>query len=167
MTPLLSKAYSYEMGALSSNNEIKDAVRNVKQHISDKGCWVFDRSADSQILKGFFFEECALAIIRLKKNTKLEFENQEYQVNKLVGKIKFTITQMVTKIKKDKPVQRQYELGAIPVSCTIGRVRHSLWLVVSRDKRHGGCAICWLKAIKLLPQMWQCGRSKATGSGGK
>ncbi len=41
-TPLYSKAYSYEMGALSSNNEVKKAVLEVKGHIGDKGCWVFD-----------------------------------------------------------------------------------------------------------------------------
>ena len=148
ITPLHSKAYSYEMGALSSNNEIKKAVRGVKEHITDKGCWVFDRGADSQILKDFFFEECSQAIIRLKKNTKLEFQNEDYQVNKLVGKIHFSTTQTVTKIKKNKPVKRQYELGAIPVSYTINRVKHSLWLVVSRDKRHGGLCYLLVKSKK-------------------
>ena len=142
ITPLHSRAYSFEMGALSGNNEIKKAVRGVKQHINDKGCWVFDRGADSQILKDFFFEECSEAIIRLKKNTKLDYENQVLQVNKLVGKIKFSVTQTVTKIKKDRPVQKQYELGAIPISYTIGRVKHALWLVVSRNKRYGG--LCYL-----------------------
>lgn len=148
ITPLHSKAYSFEMGALSSNNEIKNAVRGVKHHIAEKGCWVFDRGADSQILKDFFFEECSQAIIRLKKNTKVDFKNQAIQVNKLVGKIHFSITQSVTKIKKDKPVTRQYELGAIPVSYTIGRVKHALWLVVSRDKRHGGLCYLLVKSDK-------------------
>jgi len=46
-----SKAYSFEMGALSINNEIKKAVRQVKQHTGNKGCWVFDRGADNDILK--------------------------------------------------------------------------------------------------------------------
>lgn len=142
ITPLHSKAYSFEMGALSSNNEIKKAVRGVKQHIAEKGCWVFDRGADGQILKDFFFEECSQAIIRLKRNTKLEYKNEDFQVNKLVGRIHFSVTQTVTKIKKDKPVSRQYELGAIPVSYTIGRTKQALWLVVSRDKKHGG--LCYL-----------------------
>ena len=38
MTPLYSKAYSYEMGALSSNHEVKKAVLAVKGHLRDKGC---------------------------------------------------------------------------------------------------------------------------------
>ena len=58
ITPLYSKAYSYQMGALSSNNEIKKAVRAVKEHITDKGCWFFDRGADNGILKDFFISEC-------------------------------------------------------------------------------------------------------------
>ena len=148
ITPLYCNAYSYEMGALSSNNEIKKAVGKVEQHITGKGCWVFDRAADSQILKDFFFDECAQVIIRLKKNTKLEFENQDSQVNKLVGNIHFSITQRVTKIKKNKPVRQEYELGAIPVSYTINKVKHSLWLVVSRNKRHGGLCYLLVKSEK-------------------
>ena len=54
ITPLYSKAYSFEMGALSSNNEIKKAVREVQKYVAHRGCWVFDRGADSGILKRFF-----------------------------------------------------------------------------------------------------------------
>ena len=75
-TPLYSKAYSYQMGALSSNNEVKKAVRVVKEHIADKGCWVFDRGADNGILKDFFISECSQTIIRLKKNTQLNHKQQ-------------------------------------------------------------------------------------------
>ena len=142
ITPLYSKAYSYEMGALSSNNEIKKAVRAVKEHIEDKGCWVFDRGADNTILKDFFISECSQTIIRLKRNTKLFYKDQAYQVAQLTKKIKFSITQTVTKIKKDKPVLKHYELGAIPISYTIKGITHSLWLVVSRDQKHGG--LCYL-----------------------
>jgi len=119
ITPLYSKAYSYQMGALSSNNEIKKAVLDVQQHIKDKGCWVFDRGADSTILKDFFFSECSQAIIRLKKDTKLFYKQQEYHTNQLVKKIHFSITQTVVKIKKDKPVLVDYELGAVPISYSI------------------------------------------------
>ena len=115
MTPLYSKAYSYEMGALSSNNEIIKAVREVGQHLGNKGCWVFDRGADNGILKDFFFSECPQAIIRLKRNTKLFHKKQEYKVSQLVKKINFAITQTVTKIRKQKPFMEQYELGAIPI----------------------------------------------------
>lgn len=142
MSPLYSKAYSFEMGALSINNEIKKAVREVKQHIEDKGCWVFDRGADNGILKDFFFSECSQAIIRLKKNTKLFHKKEEFQVSQLVKKINFSITQTVAKIKKDKPVLEHYDLGAIPISYMVKGITHPLWLVVSRNKRHGG--LCYL-----------------------
>ena len=142
ITPLYSKAYSYEMGALSSNNEIKKAVREVKQHITNKGCWVFDRGADNSILKDFFISECSQAIIRLKKNTKLFYKKEEYQVNQLIKKIDFSITQTVTKIKKNKPILEHYQLGTIPINYTIKGITQVLWLVVSRNKRHGG--LCYL-----------------------
>lgn len=142
ITPLYSKAYSYEMGTLSSNNEIKKAVREVKEHVSEKSCWVFDRGADSGILKDFFISECLQAIIRLKRNTKLLHKNDELQVQRLVKKIDFSITQTVTKIKKDKPVLEHYQLGAIPVSYTVKGTTDSLWLVVSRNLKHGG--LCYL-----------------------
>ena len=54
----------------------------------------------------------------------------------------FSITQTVTKIKKNKPVLEHYELGAIPISYTTKGSTHALWLVVSRNKRHGG--LCYL-----------------------
>ncbi len=142
ITPLYSKAYSYEMGALSSNNEIKKAVREVKEYVSEKSCWVFDRGGDNGILKDFFISECLQVIIRLKRNTKLGYKNQELQVQNLVKKIDFSITQTVTKIKKNKPVLEHYQLGAIPVSYTVKGVVHSLWLVVSRNLKHGG--LCYL-----------------------
>lgn len=142
ITPLYSKAYSYQMGALSSNNEIKKSVREVKTHINDKGCWVFDRGADNGILKDFFISECSQTIIRLKRNTKLFHKDVAYQASQLAGKITFQVRQTVTKIKKDKPVLRHYELGAIPINYTIKGITHCLWLVVSRDKKHGG--LCYL-----------------------
>lgn len=149
ITPLYSKAYSYEMGALSSNNEIKKAVREVKEHIGDKGCWVFDRGADNNILKDFFVSECSQTIIRLKRNTKLSYKGTEQKVSQLVKKINFSLTQTVTKIKKDKPVLKDYELGAIPISYTTQGGTHSLWLVVSRDKKHGG--LCYMLVKSKYP----------------
>lgn len=142
ITPLYSKAYSYQMGALSSNNEIKKAVREVKDHIGSKGCWVFDRGADNGILKDFFFSKSSQTIIRLKRNTKLSYKGTEHKVSQLVKKITFSLTQTVTKIKKDKPVLKDYELGAIPINYTTEGATHSLWLVATRDKKHGG--LCYL-----------------------
>jgi hypothetical protein len=163
ITPLYSKAYSYQMGALSSNNEIKKAVRYVRQHIAEKSCWVFDRGADNTILKDFFVGECPQAIIRLKKNTKLFHKAQEYQVSQLVKKIDFSITQTVTKIKKDKPVLEHYELGAIPISYSIKGVAHPLWLVVSRNKKHGG--LCYLLVKSELPTAMEVAKWAFKGYG--
>jgi hypothetical protein len=142
MTPLYSKAYSFQMGALSSNNEIKKGVREVKQHIGDKGCWVFDRGADTGILKDFFIGECSQAIIRLKRNTMILYKKDKFKVSQLVKKVNFSVTQAFTKIKKNKPILKEYQLGVIPVSYIIKGVTHSLWLVVSRDLKHGG--LCYL-----------------------
>ena len=142
ITPFYSKAYSYQMGALSSNNEIKKAVREVKEHITDKGCWVFDRGADNGILKDFFISECSQTIIRLKKNTKVLYKQSEHQVSQLAKKIEFSLTQKVIKIRKDKPVIALYELGAIPITYKVKGVLHPMWLVVSRNTKHGG--LCYL-----------------------
>ncbi|MCF6224123.1 MAG: hypothetical protein L3J34_10395, partial [Flavobacteriaceae bacterium] len=90
----------------------------------------------------FFISECSQAIIRLKKNTKLFHKKEELQVSQLVKKIDFLVTQTVVKIKKDKPVLAYYELGAIPIRYIVKGVTHPLWLVVSRNKRHGG--LCYL-----------------------
>jgi hypothetical protein len=144
ITPLYSKAYSYEMGALSSNNEVKKAVREVKGHLGDKGCWVFDRGADNGILKDFFIGECPRAIIRLKKNTELFHGPEEHQVCRLAKKVDLSLVQKVIRIKKDRPVTELYEIGALPVEYKIGGTVHHLWLVVSRNRKHGG--LCYLLA---------------------
>lgn len=140
--PLYSKAYSYEMGALSSNNEIKKAVLEVMGHIGDKGCWVFDRGADNQILKDFFLSQCSQTIIRLKRNTSLTHKNQKVQVNQLLDKVEFSISQKVRKVKKTKQVLEEYELGAIPISYSVKGAVYPVWLVISRNKKHGG--LCYL-----------------------
>ena len=142
ITPLYSKAYSYEMEALSSNNEIKKAVTQANVHLQDKGCWVFDRGADNEILKRFFFSESSKCIIRLKQNTKLTYKGEELKVSQIAHKISFTFSQTVTKIKKDKKVLETYELGAVRVSYCSKGTTHLLWLVVSRNTKHGG--LCYL-----------------------
>lgn len=139
MTPLFSQAYSYEMGALSSNNEVKKAVCQVKEYLPEQSCWVFDRGADNTILKDFFITECAQCIIRLKRNTKLFYQNAPHRADILVKKVNFCISQKVTKIKKDKPVREVYDLGAIPVSYKIKGQVYPLWLVVSRGKNGQLC----------------------------
>ncbi len=148
MTPLYSKAYSYQMGALSSNNEIKKAVSQVKGYLPEKSCWVFDRGADNTILKDFFITECSQSIIRLKRNTKLYYGTDQYSVATLAKKVEFCISQKVTKIKKDKPVVRSYDLGAIPISYKVKGHTYPLWLVVSRGERG---QLCYLLVKSELP----------------
>ena len=74
------------------------------------------------------------------------FKEEEFKVSELVQKINFSVTQTVTKIKKDKPVIKQYELGAIPINYTVKGIVHSLWLGVSRNKKHGGLAYLLVKS---------------------
>jgi len=142
ISPLYSKAYSYEMGALSSNMEIKNAVKDVDSHLQGKGCWVFDRGADSGILKDFFVEETEQCIIRLKRNTKLFHKGEELKINQIAQRMEYVITQNVMKVKKNKPRAQSYELGAVKVSYFIKRKEHFLWLVISRNAKHGG--LCFL-----------------------
>lgn len=98
--PFIAKAYSYEMGSLSSNNEIKNAVDEVMGHIGDKGCWVFDLGVDNTILKNFFISQCSETILRLKRNTKLTHKGLETPINKLLDKVDFSINQRSEKQRK-------------------------------------------------------------------
>jgi len=139
ITPLYSKAYSYEMGALSSNNEIKKAVKSVNSHLNGKGCWVFDRGADNTILKNFFISETDQCIIRLKRNTKLSHKDQDLKVSQIGQRVKFVSSQKVTKIKKNKPVTESYELAAIRVMYGVKGKQHPVWLVISRNIYGGLC----------------------------
>lgn len=145
ITPLYSKAYSYQMGALSSNNEIKSAVKVVDKHLQGKGCWVFDRGADNDILKSFFFTQCSRCIIRLKRNTKLVYKNQSLTVSQIANRITYPCTQSVTKIKKNKPVIKCYELAAVKVHYSNKGKLMPLWLVVSRNQNHGGSSYLLVK----------------------
>lgn len=149
ITPLYSKAYSFEMGALSSNNEIKCAVQAVDAHLQDKGCWVIDREADNEILKDFFTTQCTRCIIRLKRNTRLIYKGEPVKVSQIAHRIQPLCTQSVTKIKKDKPVLRTYELAAVKVLDNSKGKTKVLWLVISRDKTHGGLLFASKKPIKL------------------
>lgn len=142
ITPLESSCYSYEMGALSSNNEIKKAVKKVDEHLQGKGCWVFDRGADSQILKDFFITECSSSIIRLKRNTKLLYKNQALKVSQIENRTRYNCTQSVSKIKRGKPAVKTYDLSAVKVQYAINNKLVNLWLVISRDQKHGG--LCYL-----------------------
>ena len=144
ITPLFSKAYSFEMGDYSLNNEIKKAVGSVRERFGDKGTFVIDREADGEILKDFFFDLPNQAIMRLKKNTSIIYKGERLQVSKMVKKMHFDTEQKVIKIKKNKKAVRSYELAAIQVSFKAKHNTHRAWLIISRNKKHGG--LCYLLA---------------------
>ena len=142
--PLLSKAYSYEMGALSSNSEIKKAVLEARAQLGDKGAWVYDRQGDGEILKDFFFSECGQCILRLRANTKVAYKGEDITVSKLAKGMSLPVEQRVVRTKKDKQVVESYDIGAVPVEISAKGKVHRLWLVATRHKRHGG--MCYLLA---------------------
>ena len=144
VAPLLSKAYSYEMGALSSNNEIKKAVAEVREHLGDRGTWVYDRQGDCGILKDFFFTECGQCILRLKANTMAMYKGKNIKVSQLAKGMELPMEQRVVRTKKNKQVVELYDIGAVPVEVTAKGKAHRLWLVATRNKRHGG--MCHLLA---------------------
>lgn len=146
--PLFSKAYSFEMGAYSWNNEIKRAVGLITEHFGEKGTFVIDREADREILKDYFFNLPNSCIIRLKKNTSVLFKSKKLPVSKMVNKIHFDSEHKVTKIRRNKRVTKTYELGAIQVSIEAKGKMHKAWLVVSRNKKHGGLCFLLVKSDK-------------------
>lgn len=144
ITPLFSKAYSFEMGDYSLNNEIKKAVGSLRDRFGDKGTFVIDREADGEILKDFFFGQPNQCIVRLKKNTSVAYKGESLPVSKMVKRIHFDTEQKAIKIKKNKKVARTYELAAVQVSFKTKGKTHQAWLVISRNKKHGG--LCYLLA---------------------
>src|SRR5699024_9327302 len=144
ITPLFSKAYSFEMGDYSLNNEIKKAVGSIREHFEKQGTFVIDREADGEILKDFFFNLPNQSIMRLKKNTSITNKGKRLQVCKMVKKMHFDTEQKVVKIRKNKKVFRNYELAAAQVSFKAKGKTHQAWLIIRRNKRHGG--LCYLLA---------------------
>jgi len=162
-TPLYSKAYSYEMGALSSNNEIKKAVCEVGKNLGGKGCWVFDRGADNGILKGFFLKEASQCIIRLKRNTKLLYKGQNLTVSQIGQRAKFITSEKVTKVKKDKPVVAVYDVATVRAICELNGKEHPVWLTISRNPKHGG--MCHLLVKSNLTSAMEVARWAFKGYG--
>ena len=145
--PLYSKAYSYEMGALSSNNEIKKATNFVSNILNTKSMWVLDRGADNGILKDFLINNVEQFIIRLKRPTKIFYKNKEIRVDKLANKVKFSQKSKVVKVKKNKQVIRTYDLAIVEVEHHVGKQKHSLYVMITRNER-GGLAYFLVKSIK-------------------
>lgn len=124
ITPLFSKAYSFEMGDYSLNNEIKKAVGSVRERFDSKGTFVIDREADGEILKDFFFNLPNQCIMRLKRNTFIIYKGERLQVSKMVKKIHFDAQHRVTKIRKNKKIVQSYELAVVQVSFEAKRKTH-------------------------------------------
>ncbi len=99
-TPVFSKAYSYEMGAPSSNNEIKKAVAGIAGRLDGNGCWVVDRGGDNGILKDFFATQTPRCIVRPKRNTQLHYKGEGLKVSQIAQRVTFITSQNITKIKK-------------------------------------------------------------------
>lgn len=146
ITPVYSKPYSYEMGTLSSNNEIKDITDNVNDSIQAKPTWVYDRGADTKILKDQFITTAKRLIIRLKKNTKVIYKDKEVVVKELVKKVEFTQKAIAVKTKKNKTKLRTFALGILPVTHIVKGKEYPIWLVVTRDVRTGGICFLMVKA---------------------
>ncbi len=145
--PLYSKAYSYEMGALSSNNEIKKATNFVSDILETQSMWVLDRGADNGILKDFFINNVEQFIIRLKRPAKIFYKSEEIKVEKLANKVQFTEKRKVVKVKKNKQVLKTYELAIVEVEHRVGKQKHSLYVMITRNER-GGLAYFLVKSVK-------------------
>lgn len=136
------------MGVLSSYNEVKKAVNQVNGKLEGKGCWVFDRGGDTTILKDFFFSLENQAILRLKRNTQLDYKGSRLKLGQIAERVEFNITDKTTRIKKDVPVVETYELAAVPVSYQLKGKPCPLWLVISRNTKHGGLCYLLVKSTK-------------------
>ena len=145
--PLYSKAYSYEMGALSSNNEIKKATKFVSEILENESMWVLDRGADNGILKDFFTSSVEQFVIRLKKTTRIFYKEKEIRVDKLVNKVEFSEKRTVVKVKKNKHVHKTYELAIIQIEYHVGSQKHPLYIMITRNEK-GGLAYFLVKSIK-------------------
>lgn len=145
--PLYSKAYSFEMGATSENKEIKYAVDFITNILGNIGIWVLDRGADRPILKDYFVAMLFPFIIRLKRNTKINYKGQDIRVDKLSKKLEFNQKKIVTKIKKNKRVRETYELAIAEIVYKIKSKEYNLHIMITKNK-NGGLAYFLVKSTK-------------------
>jgi len=110
--------------------------------------WVFDRGGDSAILKDFFFSFENQAILRLKRNTQFDYKGSRLKVSQIAERVEFNISEKITKIKKDTPVVETYELAATPVTYQLKGKPCPLWVVISRNTKHGGLCYLLVKTTK-------------------
>jgi hypothetical protein len=141
MTPLYNKLYSFDCGARSENLEVKEAVSMVKESISKKVKYIYDRGMDREILRDFIIGSGDDFILRLKKTTKLLYKGKETSVNTISKKLPLFMELWAMKVKKSKRARQYFQCGAVKVQYKSGKELIDLWLVVT--KREGG-GYCWL-----------------------
>lgn len=145
--PIYSKAYSFEMGAKSENSEIKYAANFIKNILGNIGIWVLDRGADRTILKDYFVSMVEQFILRLKRNTTVNYKGEDIRVDKLSKKLKFNQKQIVIKVKKNKRVKETYELAITEIIYTIKNKEYRLHLMITKNQ-NGGLAYLLVKSTK-------------------
>ena len=145
--PLFSRSYSYEMGALSSNKEIKDASNFILSRVDAAAMWVFDRGADNKILKEYFITELDQFVLRLKKTSKFIYKNEEIRVDQVSNKIKLIDKTKVMKSRKNTRVQKEYYLELVAVDYVIKGKMIPLHIMITRNDK-GGLAYFLVKSLK-------------------
>ncbi len=142
ITPLLNKLYSFDAGAKSQNLEVINAVTLIKENVSKRVKYIYDRGMDNPILRKFMIKDCDEDFaLRLNKTTKLIYKGQEVAVNQISKKVPLFMRLSTIKIKKTKRVERFYDCGAIKVQYKINGKLYDLWLVIT--KKEGG-GYCWI-----------------------
>ncbi|QZT37086.1 transposase [Halosquirtibacter xylanolyticus] len=102
---------------------------------------MFDRGYDRQIFKDHIVSQQSNFIIRLKKNTKLEYKGKEVTVSTIGTKIPFFMELTANKTGKNKSKQICFQCGALKVKYRIKQKEYELRLVTTKRKSGGKC---WL-----------------------
>lgn len=137
MTPLFNKLYSFDHGARSENLEVIEAVKTIITSIEKRLKYIFDRGMDRNILRDFIVKEGFDFILRLKKNTKLYYKNQEMSIPQIARKVPLFMDLSAEKVKKNRRHKKQYSCGAVKVQYKAGSKVFDLWLVVTQNKGGG------------------------------
>lgn len=151
--PLYNKLYSFDAGSLSQNMEIMEAVNEVKK-LDKQLCYVYDRGMDSQILKDFMIKQGDDFVLRLKKNSSLEFKGKKMQVREIRKQVKFLQQMTSYTVKKNHTSARQYDCGAVKVQYRDNRDNVTdLWLVVTKNKNGGYCYLLTNTKYKVIKEV--------------
>ena len=105
-----------------------------------------DRGGDNSILKDYLLSLPQDVILRLKSNTQLCYKGAPLRVSQIAGRVHFETVQKTVKIKKDKQIVKEYLLSAVRDTRSIKRKEQALWLVISKDKKHGGLTYLLVKS---------------------